>query len=317
MLAYSGKGQFVIEPLNLSKLVEEMAHLLEVSVSKEATLKYRFGPSLPSIQGDATQIRQVVMNLIINASDAIGVGSGVISVSTGLMHADRAYLEDAFVDEGLPEGDYVFLEVADTGAGMDVETQERIFDPFFTTKFTGRGLGLAAVLGIIRGHRGTVKLHSETGKGTTFKVLFPATEQQVTGVDAPARATAEGSYAGRTVLVVDDDETVRSVTRRILETAGISVLLAEDGAGGIAEYSANPGIDLVLLDMTMPRMDGDETFRELQRLDASVRVLLISGYNEQDATEHFAGKGLAGFVQKPYRLSELLEKIGAVFLTMD
>ncbi|MGE0599611.1 MAG: PAS domain S-box protein [Dehalococcoidia bacterium] len=308
MLAYSGKGQFVVEPLNLSKVVEEMAHLLEVSVVKGATLKYRFGPNLPAIEGDATQIRQVIMNLIINASDAIGDRSGVISISTGMLFADRAYLEGTFMDGDLPEGDYVFLEVADTGVGMDAETQQRIFDPFFTTKFTGRGLGLAAVLGIIRGHRGAVKLYSEPGRGTTFKILFPAgsaaAEREPADTDTPG-----AGIAGRTILVVDDDETVRSVTRRIIELAGANVLTAEDGLAGLEVYQANPGIDLVLVDMTMPRMDGEETFRELRRIDPDVRVVLMSGYSEQDATERFAGKSLAGFIQKPYRPADLVAQI--------
>jgi len=169
MLAYSGKGKFVIEPLNLSRIVEEMAHLLEVSVSKRAVLKYHFAPDLPPIEGDATQVRQVIMNLITNASDAIGSRSGVISISTGLQYADRDYLAESYLDSNLPEGDYVYIEVADTGEGMDEPTSARIFDPFFTTKFTGRGLGLAAVLGIVRGHHAAIKVYSEPGRGTTFR----------------------------------------------------------------------------------------------------------------------------------------------------
>ncbi|GIW13304.1 MAG: hypothetical protein KatS3mg062_0743 [Tepidiforma sp.] len=314
MLAYSGKGKFVIERLNLSRVVEEMAHLLEVSVSKRAVLKYRFAPDLPAIEGDATQLRQVIMNLITNASDAIGDRSGVISISTGLMHADAAYLKTAYMDDDLPEGDYVYLEVADTGVGMDEETAARIFDPFFTTKFTGRGLGLAAVLGIVRSHRGAIKLYTEPGRGTTFKILFPAAGA------APAVALAQegaapSAPAGGTILVVDDDETVRTVTRRMLEQAGYSVLLGPDGAAAVDVYRAHPGIDLVILDMTMPHMDGEETFRELRRIHPGVRVLLTSGYNEQDATERFAGKGLAGFIQKPFRPQELLEKVRTILAT--
>ncbi len=308
MLAYSGKGQFIVEPLNLSKVVEEMAHLIEVSIAKGATLNFRFDPSLPAIEADATQIRQVVLNLIINASDAIGERSGVISISTGTMYADRAYLETTFLDDALPEGDYVYVEVADTGAGMDAETQQRIFDPFFTTKFTGRGLGLAAVLGIIRSHHGAVKLVSEPGRGTTFTVLFPA-------ADSPAErepttdAVSPPGIVGRTILIVDDDETVRNVTRRILEHAGAEVLAAEDGLASLDLFRSNPGIDLVLVDMTMPKMDGEETFRELRRIDPDVRVVLTSGYTERDATERFAGKSLTGFIQKPYRPADLVSLV--------
>ncbi len=311
MLAYSGKGRFVIERLNLSRIVEEMAHLLEVSVSKRAVLKYRFAPDLPAIEGDATQLRQVIMNLITNASDAIGDRSGVISIATGLMYADAAYLRTAYMDDGLPEGDYVYLEVADTGIGMDPETAARIFDPFFTTKFTGRGLGLAAVLGIVRGHRGAIKLYTEPGRGTTFKILFPAAGPGPAGAPVGVAEASPPSAAPAVILVVDDDETVRTVTRRMLEQAGHTVLVAADGHQALDVYRQRPGIDLVLLDMTMPRMDGEETFRELRRVDPGVRVILTSGYNEQDATERFAGKGLAGFIQKPYRPQDLLEKVRA------
>ncbi len=311
MLAYSGKGRFVIERLNLSRVVEEMAHLLEVSVSKRAVLKYRFAPNLPAVEGDVTQLRQVIMNLITNASDAIGERSGVISVSTGLMYADAAYLKTAYMDDELPEGDYVYLEVADTGVGMDEETARRIFEPFFTTKFTGRGLGLAAVLGIVRSHRGAIKLYTEPGRGTTFKILLPVAGPAPAPTDPAPAAAAAAPPRAATILVVDDDETVRTVTRRMLEQAGYTVHLAADGAEALARYREHPGVDLVLLDMTMPHMDGEETFRELRRIDPGVRVLLTSGYNEQDATERFAGKGLAGFIQKPYRPQDLLDQVRA------
>ena len=311
MLAYSGKGKFVIEQLNLSRVVEEMAHLLEISVSKRAVLKYRFAPDLPAIEGDATQLRQVIMNLITNASDAIGDSSGVISVSTGLIDADAAYLKTAYMDDDLPEGQYVYLEVADTGIGMDAETAARIFDPFFTTKFTGRGLGLAAVLGIVRSHRGAIKLSTAPGRGTTFTILFPAAGPPAPPGPAPAPETASAPLPRAVILVVDDDETVRAVTRRMLELSGFTVLLAADGAEAVALYRERPGIDLVLLDLTMPAMDGEETFRELRRLDPGVRVILTSGYSEQDAADRFAGTGLAGFIQKPYRPQDLIETVRA------
>ncbi len=310
MLAYSGKCQFVIEPLNLSKVVEEMAHLLETVITKKAVLKFNFSPDLPLMEGDAAQIRQVIMNLITNASDAIGEKSGVITVTTGVMKADRRYLLKTYLDDELPEGYYVYLEVSDTGCGMDRQTKSKIFDPFFSTKFSGRGLGLAAVLGIVRGHKGAIRVYSEPGKGTTFKVLFPCKEN----LSSQSRDNHSGPYSGlahgERVLVVDDEETVRIVAKMMLEELGFQVLTAEDGREALEVFRQNHGnIDVVLLDMTMPHMNGEETFRELRRLDPQVRVVLSSGYNEQDATYRFAGKGLAGFIQKPYRSAELMEKI--------
>jgi PAS domain S-box-containing protein len=305
MLAYSGKGRFVIQPMHIQRVVEEMLHMLRVSMSKNAILKLNFVPNLPSIDADASQLRQVVMNLVVNASEAIGDRSGVITISTGAMDCDRAYLSEAWLDEQLPEGMYVYIEVADTGAGMDAETRLRIFDPFFTTKFTGRGLGLAAVLGIVRGHRGAIKVYSELGRGSTLKVLFPV------GQRAEAREPASlvrGVYEGKgTVLLVDDDESVRAVGRKMLERVGFAVITAADGAEAIARFRER-GDDIIcaIVDLTMPHVDGAETFRELRRMRPGVRVILSSGYNEQDVTQRFVGKGLAGFIQKPYQLSTLV-----------
>ncbi|NUP99344.1 MAG: response regulator [Armatimonadetes bacterium] len=312
MLAYSGRGHLEIRPLNLAKLVREMAHLLEVSISKRAVLKYNFDAESATVEGDATQIRQVVMNLITNASDALGDQDGVISVTTGRMYADRGYLRSTFLDDDLPSGDYVFVEVSDTGCGMDEATRGRIFEPFFTTKFTGRGLGLAAVLGIVRGHHGAIKVYSEAGQGTTFKVLLPSSEQRA---EDPTILTAEDqAYHGKgTVLVVDDEESVRVVVGRSLEQFGFEVLLAEDGLEALEIFQRQPeAIGLVVLDMTMPRMDGEEAFREMRRIRPDVKVILSSGYNEQEATNRFAGQGLAGFLQKPYGPKKLLEKVREV-----
>jgi len=230
MLAYSGKGRFVIQAVEMQKVVEEMLHMLRVSISKNAILKLNFSANLPSVDADASQLRQVVMNLVVNASEAIGERSGVVTISTGAMDCDRAYLSEAWLDEQLPEGMYVFIEVADTGAGMEAETRTRIFDPFFTTKFTGRGLGLAAVLGIVRGHRGAIKVYSELGRGTTFKVLLPASQRAE--AQEPGSAV-RGIYEGKgTVLLVDDDESVRAVGRKMLERIGFAVVTASDGAEG-------------------------------------------------------------------------------------
>jgi signal transduction histidine kinase/CheY-like chemotaxis protein len=306
MLAYSGKGRFVVESLNLNNVVEDMTHLLQVSISKKCVLKLHLMPDLASIEADAVQMRQIAMNLIINASDAIGERNGVIAVTTGVMHCDRAYLSEAYLDENLPEGLYVYLEVADTGCGMSEETRARIFDPFFTTKMTGRGLGLAAVLGIVRGHRGALKVSSEVGKGTTFKVAFPAIDLRAQL--RPTSGSPESTWRGSgTVLVVDDEEDVRGLTHRMLEMMGFSVLSACDGREGVEVFRREgDGIRLVLLDMTMPHLDGAETFRELRRIRGDAKAILSSGYNEQSAISQFAGKGLAGFIQKPYRYEELL-----------
>jgi PAS domain S-box-containing protein len=199
MLAYSGKARFSVESIDLNEVLEDMIHLLEVSISKKAVLRLNLQPALPPVEADATQIRQIVMNLIINASEAIGDESGVISISTGALECTRAYLKDVWLDEKIQEGSYLFLEVSDSGCGMDKETLARLFDPFFTTKFTGRGLGMAAVLGIIRGHHGAIKVYSEAGKGTTFKVLLPAGLRSGPGPQRTAQIGSEAeSYSWRT-----------------------------------------------------------------------------------------------------------------------
>jgi two-component system, cell cycle sensor histidine kinase and response regulator CckA len=311
MLAYSGKGRFVIQPVEIQKVVEEMLHMLRVSISKNAVLKLNFAPNIPPVDADASQLRQVIMNLVVNASEAIGDRSGVVTLSTGAMDCDRHYLSEAWLDEQLPEGMYVFIEVADSGAGMDLETRARIFDPFFTTKFTGRGLGLAAVLGIVRGHRGAIKVYSELGKGTTLKVLFPVSQRAEVREEGSA---VRGLYEGRgTVLLVDDDESVRAVGRKMLERIGFGVVTAADGAEAIARFRERADdIICAIVDLTMPHVDGAETFRELRRMRPGVRVILSSGYNEQDVTQRFVGKGLAGFIQKPYQLSTLVSVLKEV-----
>jgi PAS domain S-box-containing protein len=317
MLAYSGKGKFVVQAVNLNRLIDEMAHLLETVISKKASLVLRPSETDPIIKADVSQARQIVMNLITNASDALDDRSGTITISTGVVHADRAYLSASFLDEDLPEGPYAFIEVSDTGLGMDEEIQQRIFDPFFTTKFTGRGLGLAAVLGIVRGHRGAIRVYSQKHRGTTIKILLPFAEDAVSP-PAPEAKEVEGWRGSGTVLVVDDEPTVREVSRSILEMAGFTVLTAADGEKGLEIYREHGDeISIVLLDMTMPRMSGEETFRELRKLRPGVKVILTSGYNEQDATDRFAGKGLAGFIQKPYPPSALLAKVRTALEKLD
>ena len=305
MLAYSGKGRFVIENIRLDDLIGEMISLFKASISKKAILNLNLKESLPPMRGDPSQIRQVVMNLVINASEAIGERSGVVTVSTGIMECAHDYLAEGYLDENLAEGTYVWLEISDTGCGMDHETQRRIFEPFFTTKFTGRGLGLSAVLGIVRGHRGTLRVYSEPGRGTTFKVLFPVVQEKRTSVVQPSVKSGEWKGVG-TVLLVDDEESVRSLGARMLERIGFQTLIATDGQEALELYETRgKDIVLVLLDLTMPYMDGEEAFRQLRRTNPRVRVVMTSGYTEAEIAPRFAGKRLCCFLQKPYTLDTL------------
>ncbi len=310
MLAYSGKGQFIIEPVNLNDLVGEMGRLLEVSISKKAILRYDLAEGLPTVEIDASQIRQVVMNLITNASDAIGSASGSISLRTSEVDADRSFLADTYLGESLPEGPYVCLEVSDTGCGMNAETLKRLFEPFYSTKFSGRGLGLAAVLGIVRGHRGGLKVRSELGAGSTFEILIPAVPG-VAAVAAAAAAPAALPWQARgVVLVVDDEPSVREVAKIMLTRSGLTVLTAKDGVEATEVFRREGDrIDLVLLDMTMPRMGGDEAYQAMRKMRPDVKVVLTSGYGEKAITDRFALEGLAGFIQKPFELEKLMAMI--------
>lgn len=308
MLAYSGKGRFFVCPLSISDIVLEMGQMLAVSVSKKAILRYDLDEGVPSVEGDPTQIRQIVMNLIINASEALGEGEGEIVISSGRMACDRGFLRQTQLGEDLPAGEYVFLQVSDTGCGMDAETLGKIFDPFFTTKFTGRGLGLAAVLGIVRGHKGTLRVTSEPEKGTRFMVLFPAMESEV---EHPVVKVETVAWHGKgTVLLVDDEEKVRDICRKMLEHLGFDVLVAGDGREALQVYERHRGkISCVLLDLTMPRMDGNETLRELRRLDPEACVVMCSGYDSRDVVRNAGQEGLAGFIQKPYDIPNLVEAL--------
>ncbi len=310
LLAYSGKGRFVVRPLDTSEIVRQTAQLLQLSIGKNATLRLDLADDLPLVEADAMQIRQVVMNLVLNAAEALGERAGVISIATGVLHAEGDYLRSTFLAPELAEGSYAFLEVGDNGCGMGAETQAKIFDPFFSTKFTGRGLGLSAVLGIVRGHKGAIKVYSELGRGTTLKLLFPAADAKAQKEAARAQPILQRRG---TVLVVDDEEVVRGVAARILGGHGFDVILANDGREGVARFRERRSeISVVLMDLTMPAMDGVDAFREIRGLDDSVPVLLMSGYNEQDAVTRFSGKGLAGFVQKPFTVETLRERLLSV-----
>jgi len=306
MLAYSGRGQFLVEPINLSQVVSDMSKMLEVTISKKAMLKTSFAADPPAVDADVTQIRQIVMNLITNASEAIGDDHGIIMITTDTMHCDRVYLKNTYLGEELPEGLYARLEVTDTGCGMDSETQAKLFDPFLTTKFAGRGLGLAAVLGIIRAHGGAVTVSSEFGRGTTFNVLLPVCHAEAKDIKPDAETGDGESPVSGTVLVADDEEGVLTIARRLLERIGLSVICASDGQEAVDIYRERCGeIDCVILDLAMPRMDGHEAYRELCGIRPDVRVVISSGYGCQDIEDRFTDASLEGFIQKPYEFKSL------------
>ena len=318
MLAYSGQGRFEVLDLNLSDLIRDMENLLQISVSKTAVLKFELAEQLPAVAVDASQLRQVVMNLVINASEAIGDRSGVINIATGLARVGAEYLSGTHLAPDLPPGDYVFIEVSDSGCGMDKETLERIFDPFFTTKFTGRGLGLAALLGIVRAHHGALKVYSEPGKGTTFKILLPCSDAKAQSLSPGENEATRFVDGTGTVLVVDDEETVRATSARILSRCGFEVVLAVDGREAVEKFKLRPqDFRFVLLDLTMPQMNGVEAFGQMKLLRPDVPVLLMSGYNEQAAVERFAGRGLAGFIQKPFQMQTLLDRVRTILKPKD
>ena len=314
MLAYSGKGRFVVEKIDLPHLVAEMASMLDVSISKKASVVYDFDVDTPSIDADATQIRQVIMNLITNASDAIGEISGTITISTGKEYCDGRTAEKFFPDTVLPAGDYAFLEVSDSGIGMDRDIIKKIFDPFFTTKFTGRGLGLAAVSGIVKGHMGTIRIESVPGKGSSFKVLFPSSRLfEQTNILAETKEKDDWHGSG-TILLVEDEESVRMVASKMLNHIGFNVIGASDGKEAIDIFMQKTSeIECVILDLTMPHMDGKECYVELKRIRPDIPVILSSGYMESDSHTELFNSGIAGFLHKPYNLKIMRHVLSAVF----
>jgi two-component system cell cycle sensor histidine kinase/response regulator CckA len=301
-----------VQPLVVNDLVADITNLLLTAIGTECTIGYHLAGSLPLVEADAAQLRQVVMNLIVNASDAIGAREGRIDVTTTVWDADRALLDTYQQGEELPPGRYVEIRVADTGSGMSPETIARIFDPFFTTKFTGRGLGLAAVLGIVRGHRGALRVTSALGAGTTFSVLLPAAsdvKQPIASTRAPRRVKG----AGRTILLVDDNLALRDSAQRILERSDFRVLLAGDGVAALdVIQSATVPIALVLSDISMPRMGGSELWARIRQDGNAVPLLLTSGYSEEESLADMSDDPQTGFVQKPFTIDQLLGAVSAL-----
>ena len=307
MLAYAGKASFEIRPISLSEHILETTHHLTATISKKVAFELQLGDGLPAVEVDPAQIQQLAMNLIINAAESCGDDPGTVTISTQLVQVEKGQHEQWFTGETLSPGLYVCLEVQDTGSGMDTETVARIFDPFFTTKFTGRGLGLSTVLGIVRAHRGGLHVKSSPGQGSTFKVFLPASQRVLD--ELPEEQVSSLSGRGL-ILVVDDELFVLEVARRILEGYGYDVLTAENGRQGLEIFrQRTKEIDLVLLDKTMPDLDGEETFRAMKAIQPDLLAILTSGYQETEVTTHFLSNELAGFVQKPYLPETLAFKI--------
>ncbi len=309
MLAYTGRNTFTIEVIDLNALIEEMSSLLDISVSKKVRIIYSLFDNLPCITGDPTQISQILMNLILNASEAIE-NNGEIRITTLERECGTDEIDSLNINNNIQPGNFVLLEVSDNGCGISQDRIKQIFDPFFTTKFTGRGLGLAAVSGIIRSHNAGLHVESRLNEGTTFRIYFSSTEQHPAGVCLEEKPPVDLKKKNITVLVADDESYIRNLTSRMLKTAGFDVLLAENGIDAIEIYRNNrSSIGCVILDLTMPEMDGHEALLALRKTEDSIPIIISSGYSELDINTQFEGENISGFLQKPYQFEDLLAVI--------
>ncbi len=311
MLAYSGKGRFVVRTHDLNAVVRELADLLQASIGKNVRMSFSLEAELPLMEADEVQIQQVILNLVTNASDAIGSQQGDIRIATTSMQLDEASLAGPLANQGLHPGLYVALEVSDTGSGMTPEIRSRIFDPFFTTKVKGHGLGLSAILGILQGHHAGLEVASEPGVGSRFRFYFPSAQGTAVAQEVPVEGPTQ-SFSGL-VLLVDDEEAILDVGRQALQRLGFEVETAVDGLEAVDRFSRRPeAYSLALVDLTMPRMNGRECFHVLRVLRPDLPVLLSSGYSEQESVKDFLGEGLAGFIQKPYTLDRLRQVLAGI-----
>lgn len=301
MLAYSGKGRFVVRPLDVADLLSETRLLLRSQVPSHVRVQYKLPEGMALVQADAAQLQQVFSNLVTNAIQAIDKEEGLVRVQCGEVVVDASYLDQMGAGD-LSAGRYVFIEVSDNGSGMNTKVVAQIFEPFFTTKSNGHGLGLSAVQGIVKGHQGAIAVYSEPGLGTTFRVLLPA-------LDAGEPRKDEPITKGR-VLIVDDDNIVRGLAKRVLKHAGYDVIEASNGHEAVEVFKATANIDVVLMDLTMPRMGGQEALGLLRSLDKELQVILSSGFNEQDAISDLRRDAQTRFLQKPYNAKALAAIVG-------
>jgi len=306
MLAYSGRGKVRREPLDLNATLKSLTGLFESTVPKRIALDYQFAPDLPALDADPTQLQQIVLNLLTNAVEAIGDAPGTVRVRTGAQRLSSEDIAHTFPDQALEAGPHLFLEVSDTGVGMDEETQRRVFDPFFTTKPTGRGLGLAAMQGIVRGHRGGIWLSSRPGRGSTFRVLLPALETHAPV--APVHAAATPGWTGHgLLLVVDDEAPIRAMASTVLRRAGFEVLTAAHGEEGVEALRFHSrDLRAILLDISMPVMTGGEAFPALRRIRPDIPVILTSGFEGEEHLQDLLAQPGTSFLQKPYAAADLL-----------
>ncbi|MFC1541437.1 response regulator [Candidatus Latescibacterota bacterium] len=301
MLAYSGKENLFVEPVDINMLIDEMAQILKISISNNITLKFNFAENLPPIEADATQIHQILMNLIINASEAIGEHDGCITIKTGISEKGS--------EKTSKNNPLVFIEISDTGPGMDEKTKSRIFDPLYTTKPKGRGLGLSIVQENILGHNGSIDVSSKSGQGTVFTVCFPASDKTIKKEEPEIESI---TIKDGTILVIDDDRDVLEVVRSMLETAGINVCTFSSGHKGLRFLKNNiEKVDIILLDVTMPNMSGEEVFRKIRKIHRDIPVILSSGYGKFDIKQHFTEFCESDFIRKPYQLKTIIRKINS------
>ncbi len=313
LLAYSGKGQFQLQRLNVSKLVAQITKLVHAAIPRTVNVHLDLADNLPAVLADSAQMQQIIMNLVINAAESIDAErGGTVMVRTAIQYVEPGSIKAAIEAEDLKPGRYICLEVRDNGCGMTEEVMSRIFDPFFTTKFLGRGLGLAAVMGIIRGHHGALSVRSKVGAGSTFQVLLPAINEPVKAPEPRIRRKLNGTGL---ILVVDDEETVQKTARVALESVGYKVVVAGNGSEGVGMHrNMADQISLVLLDLAMPVMGGEEAFQKMKLARPDVKVILSSGYDETDVVSRFEGQGIDGFIQKPYTANALAQKVQDVLL---
>ncbi|MDA3863978.1 MAG: PAS domain-containing protein [Deltaproteobacteria bacterium] len=311
MLAYAGRGKFQQKTIYLNKLIRDLKNLLQTSLSKNTKTIYQLSPEKLVIKGDMSQINQVLMNLIINGSESLENKSGVLIVETGIINISHPQKMKNNCEDTIDSGIYVYLEISDNGCGMNKETRERIFEPFFTTKFAGRGLGMAAVRGIVKGHKGGISIYSEEGKGTTIKVLLPLhNNAEIKKIKYISR---DNLKAGGHLLIADDMPSVLEITERMLTRLGYKVDTVENGKKSIELFESNPEkYAAVILDLNMPGLDGEVVFRKLRKIRKEIPIIIASGYNKQEVCQRFSGKKLSSFLQKPYSLNTLVASLNQI-----